>query len=145
VYEALTKGGQPVCRCGVDDQRNDRSLEVPAWMFEPALCDHLRVAAAPCVDGRALIELTTVLQPARGGDVLEAQHDSVIAAGGAAATVQPPSTSVATDAVSSAAFPSALSDAAAGHSEQGDSPAGSIAPPAGRSAARLRRGAGGAL
>ena len=39
VYEALTKGDQPVCRCGVDDQRNDRSLEVPAWMFEPAACD----------------------------------------------------------------------------------------------------------
>ena len=104
VYETLTKGGQPVCRCGVDDQRNDRSLEVPAWMFEPALCDHLRVAAAPCVDGPALIELTTVLQTARRADVLEAQHDSVIAAGGADATVQPPSTSLATDAVSSAAF-----------------------------------------
>ena len=84
VYETLTKGGQPVCRCGVDDQRNDRSLEVPAWMFEPALCDHLRVAAAPCVDGQALIALTTVLQPARGADALEAQHDSVIAAGGVA-------------------------------------------------------------
>jgi hypothetical protein len=99
----------------------DRSLEVPAWMFEAALCDHLRAAAAPCVDGQALIELTTVLQPARGADVLEAQHDSVIAAGGADATVQPPSTSLATDVVSSAAFPAALSDAAAGHSGQGDS------------------------
>jgi hypothetical protein len=64
VYEALTKGGQPVCRCGVDDQRNDRSLEVPAWMFEPALCDHLRVAEASCVDGQALIELKTVLRTA---------------------------------------------------------------------------------
>ena len=144
VYETLTKGGQPVCRCGVDDQRNDRSLEVPAWMFESALCDHLRVVEAPCVDGQALIALTTVLQTARRAAVLEAQHDSVIAAGGADATVQPPSTSLATDAVSSAAFPPALSDAAAGHPGQGHSPAGPNAPPAGRSVARLRRGAGGA-
>jgi hypothetical protein len=57
-------------------------------------------------------------------DVLEAQHYSSIAAGGADAPVQPPSTSLATDAVSSAAFPPALSDAAAGHPGQGDSPAG---------------------
>ena len=33
-----------VCWCGFDDQRNDRSLEVPTWMFEPAACDHLRLA-----------------------------------------------------------------------------------------------------
>src|SRR5687768_18024338 len=27
VYEALTKGGHRVCRCGFDDQRGDRSVE----------------------------------------------------------------------------------------------------------------------
>jgi hypothetical protein len=43
VYEALTKGGHAICRCGFDDRRTDRSLEVPAWMFEPAACDHLRL------------------------------------------------------------------------------------------------------
>src|SRR5207342_3338858 len=50
VYEALTKGGHPLCRCGFDDQRDDRSLEVPAWMFESAACDHLRLTATPVVD-----------------------------------------------------------------------------------------------
>ena len=30
-------GGHPICRCGVDDQRNDRSVEVSACMFEPAV------------------------------------------------------------------------------------------------------------
>jgi hypothetical protein len=34
VYEALSKSGHRVCRCGFDDQRNDRSLEVPTWMFD---------------------------------------------------------------------------------------------------------------
>src|SRR5688572_17483462 len=83
--------------------RNDRSLEVPAWMFEPALCDHLRVAEALRVDGQALIELKAVLQTALRADVLEAQHYSLTANGGADATVQPPITSLATDAVSPAA------------------------------------------
>ena len=104
MYEALTKGGQPICRCGIDDQRNDRSLEVPAWMFEPAVCDHLHLAATPVVDCQALIEVKAVLQTARGAAVLEAEHPSVTA-GGADATVQPPSTSLATDAISSAVCP----------------------------------------
>src|SRR5882762_4877492 len=55
VYEALSKGGHRVCRCGFDDQRNDRSLEVPTWMFEPATCDHLRLisrAAPDCAADR---------------------------------------------------------------------------------------------
>jgi len=143
VYEALTKGDQPVCRCGVDDQCHGRSLEVPAWMFEPARCDHLRMTAAPFVDDQALIALKSVLQTALRADVLEAQHPS-LTAGGADATVQPPRTNLATDAVSSAACPPALSDAAAGHPGPGDSPAGPIASVAGRSAARLRRSGGGA-
>jgi hypothetical protein len=63
VYEGLTKGGHAICRCGFDDQRNDRSLEVPAWMFEPAACDHLRLTATPFVDCQALIEVKTLFHP----------------------------------------------------------------------------------
>jgi hypothetical protein len=138
VYEALTKGGQPVCRCGFDDERNDRSLEVPAWMFESATCDHLRLLNTPVVDGQVLIELKTVLQTTLRTDVLQAQHHFLTAAGGADATAQPPRTSLATDPVSSAAAPPALSDAAAGHPGTDHSPAGPTAAPAGRSEARLR-------
>jgi hypothetical protein len=83
VYEALTKGGQPVCRCGFDDQRNDRSLEVPAWMFESAACDQLRLVDTPFVDCQALIELKAVLQTASQADVLQAQRDCLTAPGGA--------------------------------------------------------------
>ena len=74
VYEALTKGGHAICRCGFEDQRNDRSLEVPAWMFESAACDHLRLTATPFVDCQALIELKAVLQTAPRADVLQAPH-----------------------------------------------------------------------
>lgn len=138
VYEAVTKGGHSLCRCGVDDQRNDRSVEVPAWMFEPAACDHLRLTATPFVDGQALIELKAILQTALRADVLQAPHHSLTAPGGADATCQPSTPSLATDAVSSPATSPALSDAAAGHSGTDDSTARSTAAPAGRSSARLR-------
>jgi hypothetical protein len=138
VYEAVTKGGHSLCRCGVDDQRNDRSVEVPAWMFEPAACDHLRLTATPFVDGQALIELKAILQTALRADVLQAPHHSLTAPGGADATGQPSTPSLATDAVSSPATSPALSDAAAGHSGTDDSTARSTAAPAGRSSARLR-------
>jgi len=138
VYEALTKGGYPVCRCGFDDQRNDRSLEVPAWMFEPAACDHLRLTGTPIVDCHALAELKTRLQTALRADVLQAQHPSVNDAGGADATVPNPSASLATDALSSAAAPAAISGPPTGHSGQDDPTAGPPPPPAGRPTARRR-------
>jgi hypothetical protein len=137
VYEALTKGGHPVCRCGFDDQRNDRSLEVPAWMFESAACDHLRLIDTPFVDGQALIELKTVLQTALHAGVLQASHHS-FTPGGADATVQTPITSLATDPVSSAASPPLLPATAAGHPRKNDSSAGPTAPPARRSEAPRR-------
>ena len=138
VYQALTKGGHAICRCGFDDRRNDRSLEVPAWMFEPAACDHLRLTATPFVDCQALIELKAVLQTALRADVLQAPHHSLTAPGGADATGQPPIPRLATDPLSSPATPPALSDAAAGHSGTDDSTARPAASQAGRSAARLR-------
>ena len=143
VYEALAKGGSRICRCGFDDERNDRSLEVPAWMFEPAACDRLRLADVPIVDCQALIELKAVLQGALRADVLQAQHQSLIAAGGADATVQPSKTSLPTDPVSSPVFPPALSSTAAGHPGTDDSTPGPTAASAGRSDVRLQRDAGG--
>jgi hypothetical protein len=103
VYETVTKGGHPLCRCGIEDQRNDRSVELPAWMFEPTACDHLHLTATPFVDCQALIELKAVLQTAPRADVLQAPHHSLTAPGGADATGQTPIPSLATDAVSSPA------------------------------------------
>jgi len=138
VYEALTKGGHAICRCGFDDPRNDRSLEVPAWMFEPPACDHLRLTATPFVDCQALIELKVMLQTAPRTCVLQAPHHSLTVSGGADATGPDASATVATDAISSPAATSAISGTPGGHPGQGDPAAGPIASPAGRSAARLR-------
>jgi hypothetical protein len=136
VYEALAKGGHAICRCGVDEQRNDRSLEVPAWMFEPAACDQLHLGDTPFVDCQALIELKTALQTALRADVLQAQHHSSTTSGGADATGQMPFTSLAADPVSFAAAPPAVSNAAPGHSGTDDSSARPIAAPTRRSGYR---------
>jgi hypothetical protein len=82
VYEALTKGGDAICRCGSDDRRDDRSLEVRAWMFESAACDHLRLTVTPYEDCPALIELKAALQTALRAGVLQAPHHALTAAGG---------------------------------------------------------------
>src|SRR5262245_65654591 len=57
VYETVSKSGQPVCRCGIEDQRNDRSVEVPAWMFAAATCTHRRLTTTAVVGPQALIGL----------------------------------------------------------------------------------------
>ena len=82
MYEALTKGGQAICRCGFDDQQDGRSVEVPAWMFEPAACNHLRLTTTPFVASQALVELKAVLQTALRADVLRAPHQSLTTPGG---------------------------------------------------------------
>src|SRR5262249_20668270 len=139
VYEALTKGEETVCRCGFDDERNDRSLEVPAWMFEPAACDHVRLTDTPGVECRALARLKALLQTALRADVLQAPHPPVNAPGGADATVANGSATLTVNALSSATAPSALSELSAGHSGQDDSSAGPFASPQRRPAGRGRR------
>jgi hypothetical protein len=44
VYEVLVKYGHSVCRCGLEEERTRRSVEIPTWMFEPAACCRLRGA-----------------------------------------------------------------------------------------------------
>jgi hypothetical protein len=101
-------------------------------MFESAACDHLHLIDTPFVHGQTLIELKTVLQTALHAGVLQTQPHS-LPAGGADATVQMPTASLATDPVSSAIAPPVLPAAAVGHPGKNDSSAGPTAPPARRS------------
>ena len=92
VYEVLVRHGHSVSRCGLEEERTRRAVEIPTWMFEPAACGRLRVMAVPTVDCDALREVQALLRTARRPDpgvVLEAQHRSLLAAGGADATVRP--------------------------------------------------------
>jgi hypothetical protein len=113
VYEVLVKQGHSVSRCGLEEERNRLSIEVPTWMFEPAACDRLRVTAVPTVNCDALRALQTLLRTTAHpdpDDVPEAQHRSLPAAGGADAPLRDPTETLATHAVSSPSLASVVSD-----------------------------------
>jgi hypothetical protein len=99
VYEVLVKLGQSVCRCGLEEERNRRSIEVPTWMFEVAVCGRLRVMTAPAVSTeslRALQALLRTMSQSVADGVLQAQHRSLPAAGGADAPVRDSPATLAT-------------------------------------------------
>src|SRR5712691_4071325 len=107
--------GHSVCWCGLEEGRTRRPVEIPAWMFEPAACGRLRVMAVPSVGCDALLELKALLRSAPPPDssgVLQAQHHSLLTAGGADATVREPTTTLATHALSSLTPASVASDVA---------------------------------
>jgi hypothetical protein len=53
----LSKGGQTVVRCGLEEDPQLHRLEVPLWMFEAAACDRLRLAESCVVSVDALAQL----------------------------------------------------------------------------------------
>lgn len=146
VYEVLVKQGHSVSRCGLEEERNRLSLEVPTWMFEPAACSRLRVMAVPAVNCDALRALQTLLQttarPDRG-DVLEAQHRSLPVAGGADGPVRDPTETLTTHAVSSPSLASVVSDVTFRDPREDDPVAGAAAASARRPGSRLRPDGGG--
>jgi hypothetical protein len=147
VYEVLVKQGQSVCRCGLEEERNRLAIEVPTWMFEPAVCGCLRVMAAPVVSGDALRALQALLRTAPrsdAGGVLQAQHRSLPAAGGADAPVRDRPATLAAHTLSSRPVASVVSDDAPRDSSQDDSVAGAATPRAHRPTRRGRFGTGGA-
>ena len=146
VYETLVKYGHSVCRCGLEEERTRRAIEIPTWMFESATCSRLRVMRVPLVDGDTLCTLKTVLRStSRSGrrDVLQAQHRSLLPTGGADAMVWEPSASLSTDPVSSSAPTSIISEPATGDPKTDDPVGRTVTPRAPRADARRRTRAGG--
>src|SRR5262249_50919831 len=136
-------GGNPA---RVEEERTRVSVEVPAWMFEPVACAGLRMMVAPvvgCAGLRALQAVLRTVPRSAAEGVVEAQHRSLPAAGGADAPVCDSPTTLATHVVSSRCLASVVSDAVARDSSQDDSIAGAAAAGAFRSAGRRRRAAGG--
>src|SRR4030095_3338015 len=62
VYEVLVKLGQSVCRCGLEEERNRLSIEIPAWMFDSGACSCLRVMTASAVSTDALRALQALVR-----------------------------------------------------------------------------------
>jgi hypothetical protein len=146
VHEVLVKYGQSVSRCGLEEEQTRRPVEIPSWMFEPATCGRLRVRPMPSVSCDALRELQALLRTVQHPDhdgVLQAQHRSLLDAGGADATVREPTALGATHAVSSPSPASVVSDDAARHPREDDPVAGAAAASACCPGSRLRLDEGG--
>jgi len=66
--------GTIVFTCRVGSEESGAVLEIPAWMFDEAVCCHFQLAPEATVTVEALRALGRMLQAASG--VLEAQHES---------------------------------------------------------------------
>ncbi len=77
IRESLIKGGQGILRCVPDGNRPSRSLEVPLWMFDRAVCCTMRLSDVPVVSCEVLLRLKAFLRRDAAGDaetVIQAQH-----------------------------------------------------------------------
>ena len=103
IYQTLTKNGAAICHCGLSQTRDSRALEVPQWMFDSAACSRTQIAPSGAVSGAALLELKELLsrvRPGKSAVVLDAEHRSLLYAGGADAVCDELTTSGPTPAVS---------------------------------------------
>ncbi|SJM34853.1 conserved hypothetical protein [Mesorhizobium delmotii] len=82
VHEVIEKADREVFRCSLSGHASDRWLEVPAWMFDRAVCTAWRIAAAPHVDPRTLGVLVTLLQDATANSHTPSQLEDSGAASG---------------------------------------------------------------
>ena len=65
IHEVVQRAGCDVFRCSIAGSAADRLLEIPAWMFDRAVCGMVRVDGTPRVDIGALVALVKLLQAAQ--------------------------------------------------------------------------------
>src|SRR5262249_61144263 len=104
---------------------------MPTWMFEAAACCRLRLMPVPTFGCDALLELKALLRTAQrpsAGSVLQAQHRSLLTAGGADAMAREPTTTRATHALSRAASAAVVSEPPVGCNSLGWPSGGALRP-----------------
>jgi hypothetical protein len=93
IHKTFARNGRVVSQCSIEENSEGRVLEIPEWMFDPAICLRIHLAAAPTVSCDALLDLKSLLRSAPLPDVdvvLQAQHRSLLSPGGADAKVTEP-------------------------------------------------------
>jgi hypothetical protein len=83
---AEQKGEQPVFRCALEPADCVATLEVPQWMFDPAVCYRIAMASNPNVSVETLRELARLfaaIMRAEPSTVVEAEHLPMPDPGGA--------------------------------------------------------------
>ena len=90
VHQTFARNGRVVSHCSIEENAEARHLEIPEWMFDPAICCRMQLAAEPTVSCQALLDLKSQLRCASISStdvVLQAQHCSLLSPGGADAKV----------------------------------------------------------
>src|SRR6516165_3930756 len=103
-HRSFTRNGRALFFCSVEESLEGRLLEIPQWMFDPAICCRMQLAAVPTVSCEALLDLKTVLQcalPPEREVVLQAQHPCLLSRGGADAKITEPTEGRPTQTISS--------------------------------------------
>jgi hypothetical protein len=115
IHQSFTRNGRALFRCSIEENLEVRLLEIPQWMFDPATCCGMRLAAVPTVSCKALLDLKSLLQCTllpESDVVLQAEHRCLLSPGGADAKVTEPTEGRSTQTVSSTPPESGLAGAA---------------------------------
>jgi hypothetical protein len=86
IARTLNKDTQPVFRCALGRGDSVATLEVPQWMFDPAVCCRTAMGSNPSVNVEALRELQrllTAITRTEPSPVVEAEHLAMQDRGGA--------------------------------------------------------------
>ena len=101
VVRSIAKRPETVLRV-CDGLKRDRSLEIPLWMVDSAICALMKFSETPAVDAQALSALASLLDRRicrHEGDMLESQHLSFSIQGDTDATKTIRQPSVATRSI----------------------------------------------
>ncbi len=70
IHEVIEKTAGDVFRCSCDDEASGRLLELPAWMFDRAVCAPMQVCPLPFVGVAALSALQMLLSDLAGNQAV---------------------------------------------------------------------------
>jgi hypothetical protein len=114
IDQAVVRGGRAMFQCRLELLQEQRSVEVPQWMFDAASCHRMRLGPIPCVSLEVLRELQALLssrtQLGDRDDLRDAQHQAEHGRGGADATITEPPVCPPAVAVSPAVAIAAVGD-----------------------------------
>ena len=79
IHGAVGKSDSPALHCSLDPSTTPRLIQIPQWMFDPAVSYEAQLRDSPSVDAAALLQLKLLLSSLIGprvARVLQAQHPS---------------------------------------------------------------------
>ena len=79
MHGAVGKSDSPALHCSLDPSTTSRLIQIPQWMFDPAVSYEAQIREVPSVDAATLLQLKSLLSSligARAARVLQAQHPS---------------------------------------------------------------------